>query len=330
MFSKVAQGELNFEIRLAETQGLAGACFSQGSSIIVNDPYTDERFDQKIDQQSGFMTHSVLCSPIVHHDVVIGVLQVLNHQNGRFDINDQLTLEAIAQHAAIGLKKYVSMIKLPRARAKQQRLFDVTTAISQELQLKPLLIKVMEVVTSFLGADRSTLYLFDEQSGELWSQVAQGSNEIRFPSHLGIAGSSFTHRTVINIPEAYQDERFNRTFDLKTGYRTRTILCMPVYSKSGKAIGVIQVINKLDGIFTTEDERSLKAFAAQATIAIENAQLFEQVMDVKRYNEAVLESMSNGVLTLDAVGSLITTNRGDYLIRWSRIYHCSQDQWSKW
>ena len=308
LFSRVAQGELNFEIRLPDHSGLIGACFHSAESLFVNDPYNDQRFNSSTDQRSGFKTRSVLCSPIKHKSRVIGVIQVLNGFEDGFDEGDLLTLEAIAQHAAIGFENARLYNQMTKARSKQQRLFDVTAALSKELQLKPLLIKVMEVVTSFLGADRSTLFLHDAESDELWSQVAQGSSEIRFPSHLGIAGSVYTQREVINIPDAYQDERFNSAFDQQTGYRTQTILCMPIFSKSGQSIGVIQVINKLEGVFTTEDERSLRAFAAQASIAIENAQLFEQVIAVKRYNEAILESMSNGVLTLDERGRIITVN----------------------
>ncbi len=314
LFSRVALGDLNFEIRLSDQQGLVGACFQSAESLIVNQPYEDPRFDQQVDQKSGFITRNVLCTPIKHNDRLIGVLQVLNRKAPGFDSSDQLTLEALAQHAAIGFENARLYDQISRARTKEQRLFDVTTAISQELQLKPLLIKVMEVVTSFLGADRSTLFLYDPQTKELWSQVAQGSSEIRFPAHLGLAGTSFSQAEVINITEAYEDTRFNPSFDKQTGYRTRTILCMPIYAKSGDPIGVIQVINKLEGIFTNEDERYLKAFAAQASIAIENAQLFEQVMEVKRYNEAVLESMSNGVLTLDAQGGLVTLNRAATLL----------------
>ena len=309
LFSRIAQGNLNFEIRLPDHRGLVGACFHQGSSLIVNNPYQDDRFDPETDKKSGFVTRSILCSPIKHQGEVIGVLQALNGREVGFDQGDLMTLEAIAQHAAIGFENARLYDQISRARSKEQRLFDVTTALSQELQLKPLLIKVMEVVTSFLNADRSTLFLFDSMSNELWSQVAQGTHEIRFPAHLGIAGSVFTTKKTINIPDAYKDDRFNPAFDKQSGYRTRTILCMPIFSKSGAAIGVIQVINKHEGIFTTEDERSLKAFAAQASIAIENAQLFEEVVEVKRYNEAILESMSNGVLTLDERGRIITVNR---------------------
>lgn len=309
LFSHIAQGDLNFEIRLAEDQGLAGACFQSGEPLITLNPYEDSRFNPETDRRSGFYTREVICAPIRHREQVIGVIQALNRRNGRFDTADLMTLEAIAQHASVGFENARLYDQVLRARAQEQRLFDVTTVISQELQLKPLLIKVMEAVTSFLSADRSTLFLYDETRGELWSQVAQGSAEIRFPAHLGIAGSVFSNGETINILDAYQDDRFNPAFDRKSGYRTQTILCMPIYAKSGDPIGVIQVINKSDGVFTQQDERSLRAFSAQASIALENAKLFEQVIEVKRYNEAVLESMSSGVLTLDSSGHLITCNR---------------------
>ena len=86
----------------------------------------------------------------------------------------------------------------------------------------------MHVTTEMLDADRSTLFLFDAKSNELWSLVAEGldTKEIRFPAGAGIAGSCLTSGKVINIPDAYADARFNPEVDLKTGYRTRSILCI--------------------------------------------------------------------------------------------------------
>ena len=94
----------------------------------------------------------------------------------------------------------------------------------------------------------------------------------------------------INIADAYSDDRFNPEVDKKTGYRTRSILCMPVVNKEGKAIGVTQVLNKKGGPFTRVDEKRLRAFSAQASIAIENAQLFDDVLNMKNYNESILQS----------------------------------------
>jgi adenylate cyclase len=202
---------------------------------------------------------------------------------------------------------------------REGRLLEVTTAISEELQLRPLLLKIIEAVCEILSADRATLFLFDDHSDELWSDVALGLDEsqiIRFPSGAGIAGSVFTNGKTINIDDAYADSRFNQAVDKKTGYRTHTILCQQVHTKKGKPIGVIQVLNKKDAAgdiedmaFDAADERNLRAFTAQAAVALENAQLFEEVMTVKNFNEAVLQSMANGLVTVDAFGRMTKANR---------------------
>src|ERR671928_894496 len=100
-----------------------------------------------------------------------------------------------------------------------------------------------------MQADRSTIFLIDEKRGECWSRVAQGAeiNEIRFPVGVGIAGHVAATGETLNIPDAYDDPRFNQEVDRRTGYRTRSILCMPVINKTGRCIGVTQVLNKFDG-----------------------------------------------------------------------------------
>src|SRR5205823_3370199 len=108
---------------------------------------------------------------------------------------------------------------------------------------------------------------------------------------------------------AYADLRFNPSFDRRTGFFTRSILCVPVINKDGKTIGVTQVLNKRGGTFTEEDEARVKAFTSQIAIALENAKLFDDVQNMKNYNESILESMSSGVITLNEDGSVITCNK---------------------
>lgn len=196
-------------------------------------------------------------------------------------------------------------------RDDESKILEVTNAISAEIHLLPLLQKIIETATDILAADRSTLFLYDSQTNELWSQIAEGTNvkEIRFPANIGIAGSVFTTGEFVNIKDAYKDERFNQAVDKKTGYRTRSILCMQVCNKQGEAIGVIQVLNKKNGVFAAIDEKRLQAFSAQAAIAIENAQLFDEMATIKNYNEAIIESMSNGVLSIDADGVIVKVNK---------------------
>lgn len=171
---------------------------------------------------------------------------------------------------------------------------ELILALASELHLRPLLHKIMEVATRLLDADRSTLFLYDEDTRELWSPVAQGmqGKEIRFSCDLGIAGSVYRTQQSINLPDAYADERFNPNTDKDTGYRTKTVLCCPVVNKQGRSIGAIQALNKRGGPFTEQDVRRLTTFAAQASMAIENAQLYnnleEKVQErTKDLNEAL-------------------------------------------
>jgi signal transduction histidine kinase len=165
-------------------------------------------------------------------------------------------------------------------RARLKILLDVIKAMSAETDFDRLLQLIMEETTRAMAADRSTLFLVDRARGELWSRAALGlqeKKEIRFKSHLGIAGHVATTGERLNIPEAYDDPRFNKEVDRQTGYRTRTILCVPVRNKEGAIVGVLQVLNKRAGVFTPADEEMLDALSAQAAIALENARLYEDL-----------------------------------------------------
>ncbi len=170
-------------------------------------------------------------------------------------------------------------IQLTSVHMRESRLIELTTAISEELQLQKMAVKVMTSVTEILDAERSTLFLLDPERNELCSNIAEGLEDraIRIPVGSGIAGSVFQTGEVVNIRDAYEDDRFNRAVDQRTGYRTRSILAMQIQNKTGTALGVIQVLNRRGGPFTDRDEQRLRLFAAQMAIAIENAQLFEQV-----------------------------------------------------
>ena len=151
----------------------------------------------------------------------------------------------------------------------------------------------MEIVSDALEAERSTLFIYDGETHELFSRVAQGEQigEIRFPASMGIAGSVFGSGVAEIIADAYADPRFNDDVDRKTGYKTRNILCTPI-RHNGEPIGVTQVLNKRSGGFDEEDMRLLEALTAQAAAALDNAQLFERVERAHREEAKLLEVTS--------------------------------------
>ena len=241
---------------------------------------------------------------------IIGVAQMLNKRGGVFTQEDRLLLEEMTAQAAISLQHSQIVEQMDRSRVQEMEFFDVVSDVTSEINLGALLQKVMAEATRMLNADRSTLFLNDEKTGELFSKIGEGlgATKIRFPNHLGIAGAVFTSGETIKIPHAYADLRFNPSFDKQTGYFTRSILCAPVINKHGKTIGVTQVLNKRGGPFTDEDEARLRAFTAQVSMALENAKLFDDVQNKKNYIESMLNSMSNGVITLDEDGKIVTCN----------------------
>ncbi len=303
LYSRVAKAEK--EIRIPANAGIAGEVFTTGKAVIIPEAYADSRFNQEVDQQTGYRTRNIMCAPIrTRSNDIIGVTQLLNKDPaaGDFDLEDLQLLKSITSQASAALQNAQLFEEVEKQRRQETQMLEMTTAISSELHLDPLLQRIMETTTLILDADRSTLFIHDERTDELWSRVAQGltTNEIRFPSRVGIAGSVLHSGETVNIEDAYEDDRFNQTVDKKTGYRTKSILCMPVVNKQGKAIGVAQVLNKDGGPFNAQDEKKLKAFCSQAAVAIENAMLFDEVLNIKNYNESILRSLTNGVMTLDA------------------------------
>jgi len=312
LYSRVAQGNFSREIRMLNSTGIAGAVFHSGDGEIIPDAYKDKRFNRNVDEQTGFRTTSIVCAPVkTVKGEVIGVTQALNKKQRQFTADDLNLLEAITTQAAVALQSTQFVERMKKNREKELEFLDVVSDVTSELELGTLLAKVMSEATRMLNADRSTLFLNDPKTSELFSRVAMGDSigEIRLPNHMGIAGAVFKSGKTINIPYAYADLRFNPAFDKKTGYFTRSILCVPIVNKDGKTIGVTQVLNKRGGPFNDEDEQRLKAFTAQVSIALENAKLFEDVQNMKNYNESMLESMSNGVITMDEDGKIVTCNK---------------------
>jgi adenylate cyclase len=311
LYSRVAQGSHTREIRILNDRGIAGHVFTTGKGVIIHDAYADSRFNREIDQETGYVTKRILCAPIrTVRGEVIGVLEMLNKKDGPFTEDDLRLLEAMCTQSAITLRNTQFLERMKVSREREMKFMDVVSEITAEIDLSTLLAKVMSEATRMLQAERGTIFLYAEKTNELFSRIAMGDKvgEIRMPSHLGIAGAVFTTGQTINIPYAYADLRFNPAFDKKTGFFTRSILCVPIFNKDEKVIGVTQVLNKCGGAFTKEDESRLKAFTGQLAISLENAKLFDDVQNMKNYNESMLESMSNGVVTLNEDGRVVTCN----------------------
>ena len=239
------------EIRLMDDQGVAGAVFQSGQGEIIADTYADPRFHRAADEQTGYETHSLICAPITSaRGETIGVAEMLNKRDGEFGQRDLTQLGNMTSQCAVTLEALQRVERLSREREREVEFLNVVADLSAELELTTLLGRVVSEATRMLDCDRTTVFLNDDRTAELFSFVGDKLElEIRFPNHLGIAGTVFTSGKSIRIPHAYADLRFNPAFDRQSEYFTRSILCVPIFSKAGKAIGVTQSLNKRGGPF---------------------------------------------------------------------------------
>lgn len=183
-------------------------------------------------------------------------------------------------------------------------LVKISRSITALTDIDELLKVVAEETKNAIQADRCTVFLWDKDTDELWSKVALGldsSQEIRFPADKGLAGYVVKTGESLNIADAYNDPRFNPEVDSKTGYRTKTILCMPIMNNNREIIGAFQVINKIDGVFTKNDEDLLVAIGGSASIALENAQLFDKQLQMYHEQKLMFESFIDTLaMSIDA------------------------------
>ena len=211
-----------------------------------------------------------------NHPFALRVMQVLS-----------LRLRATNNHFISELEKYAYFSKMELHKLEQ--LIEATKNVNSTLELEKLLKVILDTALHIVDGDRGTLYLVEEEKGELWSKVFIGSEHftIHLPMGKGIAGYVAATGDTINLSDAYLDPRFNPKIDKKTGYRTKTVLCMPLKNKDDKIVGVLQLLNKHKGFFTRDDENFIRALSIHAAIAIENARLYEEEKAYRQIREEV-------------------------------------------
>ncbi len=166
---------------------------------------------------------------------------------------------------------------------------EIGLILESTMSFDDILTMLVEKITSLLNAERSTLFLIDKK-GDLVSRVIAGGEveEIRLAPGQGIAGWVARHGHPLNIPDVYQDERFDPHWDKDSGFKTKSLACHPIRIQDAKIIGVIQVLNKIEGsVFNAEDFDLLRLVAAQLTMTIKNSQL---VVDLVEKNQVLSET----------------------------------------
>ena len=171
-------------------------------------------------------------------------------------------------------------VALSRSIKTLSSIVEATKQLNSTLDFAELIKIVLQLATRQTSADRGTMFLLDKEHQEIWSIVGMGlsQEEIRIPIGKGIAGYVARTGETVNLADAYEDPRFEQAVDRRLGYRTRTLLCLPILNKANNIVGVLQLLNKSSGPFDAEDTSFLRALSVHCAIAIENAQLHQLAM----------------------------------------------------
>lgn len=316
LWAKVIKDTIHkpLEIRIPINVGIPGQVAKTGECLNISKASDHPLFSPELEKQMGYRINNILCMPVLSskHQVV-AVVQLANKTgNIPFDENDEVHFRDFAASIGIILETCQSFYVAARNQRGATALLRATQTLGQSLDLEATLRIVMEQARILMQADRSTLFLYRKEMGELWTKVeaADGStvHEIRIPGNRGIVGYVASTGQALNIPDAYKDPRFDPSTDRRTGYETRNILCLPVFNSANELIGVTQLINKQQGSFSNSDEEFMRAFNIQAGIALENARLFENVLLEKQYQKDILQSLSDAVISTDMQGRIVTIN----------------------
>ena len=208
-----------------------------------------------------------------------------------------------------------SRVKLNRL----NMLVEASKVVNSTIDIDKLLRLILEAAMQSIKADRGTLYLVDNATGDLWSKVAKGKNmvEIRLPIGKGLAGYVGKTGETVNIADAYTDPRFNPEIDKRSGYKTRNVLCMPMRDKEEKIVGVFQLLNKDHGSFTKDDEAFIDALSVHAAIAVENARLAQEMVQTERLSavgrmaNSIIHDIKNPMGTLRMYAQVIKRKSGN-------------------
>ncbi len=179
-----------------------------------------------------------------------------------------------------------------------EKIIHAAELVNSNLEIKEVLINIVNEAVELTNADRGTLYLIDKEKNEVWSLIALGTEmqEIRLKTGVGLAGYVALTGETVNLEEASKDPRFNPDFDKLLGYKTKSMICFPIKQKNDETIGVLQLLNSHSGKFTKKDEDFLKAFSIHSAIALNNAFMLQRQLEINKELEAAKKEAEKFIL----------------------------------
>eukprot|EP01084_Bolivina_argentea_P001816 3358_1 len=275
-------------IRMPKTAGFAGLCATTGKMINVRDAYDDDRFNKKWDKINNYRTKSILCAAIIDEhesNEIIGVLQCINKDDDvPFNAIDESLISCIANQVSVAMRYAIQMEEAKKATRQKDALISYIRSMNANSNVASLLFTLNKAAQELLEADRCTFYTINHEAKSLHLINTDAAVDIVLKLSQGIAGTVATTAKKINIPDCYKDNRFDQSFDKQTGYKTISMLVMPIWPdvnsqrNKDKPIAVVQLINKNkgDSVFDANDEEMLNVLLRFVGPLIKNSSLFTQ------------------------------------------------------
>lgn len=293
-------GQLRFAITLDENahplqdmvlepgRGIAGWVAQERESVVVNDVKADPRFYAGIDQTVDFSTKSLLCAPLLHHDEVIGVMEIVNKRKGAFTAQDLYLLESVASIAASALENARLFNNAQRRAEELAKINEVGLILTSSLDSSRITEMALDQISRLFDTDGIALLQADRRGDSLHvvQALSKGKHKdmaLTLPTDESISGWVFTHRKPVLVKDARVDPRLWKGIE-ETMLEPRAMLAAPLLSQT-QVIGVIVVMNDETNAYTEEDLHILQALAPTLSVALENARLYEDLKQLLRERE---------------------------------------------
>lgn len=271
-------------LRIPVSKGIVGWVATNGKVAWVSQPGTDNRFDPKISLDLKVPARSILCAPILLGEIVIGVMEIIHSRTGAdFKPFHVELLQSLCLEAGHIIKRAAELEENTRRVNHLNTLTRISKAITSERSLSRLLHLIADSATRLMKSEAGSIVLKDVTSGELVFEATDKKHmqvlKMRLASGTGIIGKVINTGEKLIIEDFQRDERSCKKVDAKTGFTTHSALCVPI--KSGDTvIGALEVLNRIvPEPFSLEDLKLFEALADLSSVAIQNARLYESLLE---------------------------------------------------
>jgi GAF domain-containing protein len=275
LVSQVHKG-LTAPIELPANVGVAGRAFSQQTVVNCSDAYAARFFDSSFDSKTKFKTKAIVAVPIFNqHGSVLGCSEFLNKRGGvPFSNEDVKLIQLFNVFIGISIENnrlYASSIE---SHARMASLLDTAFSLSKGENIHDMLAGILHNAKTLIGADRATVFSIEPHSSLLTALLVDGPKfNQSIPTDQGLAGLCARSKAPIVENDCHMNPAFNHAIDDESGYVTRSLIAHPLLDSNGEVIGVVELLNKQDGPFTSADLTTVNAFATFASVALQNSRL---------------------------------------------------------